>query len=395
MQHDGGATGWPVRGGAVRLLVILALGFCIFHGIAQLLTFLRRHTLSQMDFFGLWSFARFARTHAPALLYQPAILNAYQHTLAPGLDGFYPFPYPPDFLLFLWPFGALSYAAAEIFWLGLSATLFSLAIWFLLQNDIRWRGFGVVFALLAPASLVNATIGETGFFTSALLIGGFNLLPRRPVLAGILFGLLTLKPQLGVLVPVALLALGAWQTIAAAGVTALLLVALSCAVFAPGLWLTWWHALASYQAMELQNLHELFGQMTTIAAAVQSVGIPPAAATVIQILVSIVIAIACFMLFRRGPYRLAVAALLAGTYIASPHAYIYDSTAVAAALLIFAEFAAARSGAFTFPEIIVGILAFLLPVDAGPEHSHIVFTSVAYLLLFLILVRLYPRLRKQ
>ncbi len=374
----------------MRLIVVLSLSFCVLHGIAQILTFLRQHTLFQMDFFGLWSFARFAGTHPPASLYQPATLSAYQHTLVPDLIGFYPFPYPPDFLLFLWPFGALPYGAAEITWLALSASLFCIVVWFLLQNDWRWRCFGVVFTLLAPASLVNATIGETGFFTSALLIGGFNLLPRKPVLAGILFGLLTLKPQLGVLVPVALLALGAWRSIAVAGFTALLLGGLSCVLFSPGLWVIWFHALSTYRAMEYQNLRDLFGEMTTIAAAAQSLGMAPAKAIVLQIFVSILVALACFILFRRGPYRRAVAALLVGTYLASPHAYIYDSTGVAVALLLFAEFVAARGGYFTFLEIMSCVLAFLLPVDAGREHAHFVFASAAYLLLFVIIGRSRP-----
>ena len=56
------------------------------------------------------------------------------------------------------------------------------------------------------------------------------------MLAGILFGLLTYKPHLGVVVPFALLALGAWRTIAAATVTAILLIAASVAMFGLDAW---------------------------------------------------------------------------------------------------------------------------------------------------------------
>src|SRR3546814_4826722 len=94
----------------------------------------------------------------------------------------------------------------------------------------------VVALLLAPASYINISGGQNGFLTGALLIGGLRLLGPKPILAGICFGLLTVKPQLGILLPFALLASRQWTAIVVASVTAALLVGASALLFG---WESW------------------------------------------------------------------------------------------------------------------------------------------------------------
>src|SRR3546814_16331144 len=66
--------------------------------------------------------------------------------------------------------------------------------------------------------------------------GGVLLLERRPWLAGALFGCLTLKPHLALLIPLVLAARGLWRPFVAAGLTSVGLVALSAAVFGLERW---------------------------------------------------------------------------------------------------------------------------------------------------------------
>src|SRR5262249_17839176 len=54
-----------------------------------------------------------------------------------------------------------------------------------------------------------------------------------------LFGMLTVKPQLGLLLPIVLLLEWRWVTIAVAGATTVGLVGLSALVFGSGLWLAY------------------------------------------------------------------------------------------------------------------------------------------------------------
>ena len=98
--------------------------------------------------------------------------------------------------------------------------------------------------MLFPQTAFIAFTGQNSFLTGAILIAGITLLDRRPVLAGVLLGVLTYKPQLFLMVPVALLAGGHWKAIAAGIVTTALLALLSLALLGPDLWHQWLQTLA-------------------------------------------------------------------------------------------------------------------------------------------------------
>jgi hypothetical protein len=93
--------------------------------------------------------------------------------------------------------------------------------------------------LLCPAAAINVIDGQNVFLVAALIVGGIGLMASRPVLAGLLLGLLTFKPQFCILVPLALIAAGQWRTFFAAGASALATVAVSSLIFGWDLWLRW------------------------------------------------------------------------------------------------------------------------------------------------------------
>ena len=76
--------------------------------------------------------------------------------------------------------------------------------------------FWLLLALAFPAVFVNIGHGHNGFLTAALIGAGLLMLDRRPILAGILFGLMAYKPQFGVLIPLVLAATGRWRAFLAA-----------------------------------------------------------------------------------------------------------------------------------------------------------------------------------
>ena len=113
-----------------------------------------------------------------------------------------PFPYPPIFLLMLAPLGGLRRAAAFALFMGATFVFY---LWASIGG--RWRAWPrLLGALAAPATGVNLIFGQTGFLAGGFMLGGLALAERRPIAAGVLLGLLAYKPQLGVLVPVALVA---------------------------------------------------------------------------------------------------------------------------------------------------------------------------------------------
>jgi hypothetical protein len=92
-----------------------------------------------------------------------------------------------------------------------------------------------------------------------LLLGGVWLLGPRPFLAGLLLGLVAFKPQLGLLIPVALVAAGAWRAFAGATAMVLLLLLISLAVPGIEIWRGFLHLyLAGDQAP--RQWVELYGQ---------------------------------------------------------------------------------------------------------------------------------------
>ena len=89
-------------------------------------------------------------------------------------------------------------------------------------------------ALAFPGAFQNFFNGQNGFLSTALLGSGLLLLNQSPWVAGFLLGLVSYKPHLFALVPVALLAARRWQALVAALVTALLLALASFLALRPG-----------------------------------------------------------------------------------------------------------------------------------------------------------------
>src|SRR4029077_17910424 len=124
---------------------------------------------------------------------------------------------------------------------------------------------GVLFALGFPAAIWNVTAGQNGFFTAALIGGTLVLWERRRALAGICLGLLTYKPQFGLLFPIVLIADRRWLTIAVAALTAIALAALSWLFFGSASWAVFahWaplssHALIDQGALDWYRLQSVF-----------------------------------------------------------------------------------------------------------------------------------------
>ncbi len=296
-----------------------------------LLAMVFTHGRLNSDFLAFWSFPRFAATHKAGLIYAAPALRAFQQLLYPGFHSFYPYLYPPSFLLPVWWLKYFGFGAAQIIWSVVGLGVICAGGWVFFGR----HGWRVLAAMLAsPAALLNISTGETAFFTTGLLLAGLAWLPRRPILAGVAFGLLTLKPQLVVLVPVLLLARRDWSALASAALTACGLVALSCVVLPPTMWLAWAHALPSYQAQYFAGCGLNLNILITPAANLIALGAPALLAWAVQLLCTLAVAWVTCRVARVAPYPVACATLLCGSFLAVPHAYAYDSIPLTAAMAL-------------------------------------------------------------
>ncbi len=87
-----------------------------------------------------------------------------------------------------------------------------------------------------PMVFTNTLVGQNGFLTAALIGGTLYLMPVRPVLAGICLGLLSYKPQYGLLFPIVLIAAAQWRVFISAGVTTVVLAFVSWLAFGTESW---------------------------------------------------------------------------------------------------------------------------------------------------------------
>ena len=184
------------------------------------------------DFLNFWMYGRAAATPAPGQFYDLAAYHdAISALLGMELNG-QNWSYPPSIMLLAAPFGQLSYLAALASWTLIGVTVFVVAA---RRHVSDWRI--LVPVVLSPAALFCLVSGQSSFLTAAALIAIFAWLDRRPVAAGLLIGLLTIKPQLGILLPFMLMASGRWRVFFVAAVTAVALVGATTAIFGVQTWI--------------------------------------------------------------------------------------------------------------------------------------------------------------
>jgi hypothetical protein len=177
------------------------------------------------DFLNLWMYGVASFAPDPARFYDVPTYNAALATLlGPGYPG-QNWPNPPTALVVMAPFGLLAYFPALLAWFAVSGLAFYLAG----RREVAdWRTLVIV--LVSPAALLCVLSGQSSLLTTAALLAIFACLDERPIAAGVLIGLLTVKPQLGILFPFALVASGRWKVFSTAALTAVALLLASVAI---------------------------------------------------------------------------------------------------------------------------------------------------------------------
>jgi hypothetical protein len=273
------------------------------------------------------------------------------------------FFYPPNFLPFVWPLGLLGYFPALAVWLAVTGTAFLAAVrlWFV---RLGLAGPGCLLVLAFPPVIVTLTHGQTSFLVAALLGGGLLLVEKRPWLAGALIGFATIKPQFGLLVPIALLASGQWRAIAGAGASALALAAISTLAFGPQVWGDWL-AVTSTAGQATASGNIGFAKMVSLFAGLRLLGVPSGAAFAVQVAAMLGVALAVAAAAWRRRFSPGLAALvLAGAPLATPFVLDYDMLLTAFPLAFL--YAQGRARGFADWERLAILAAFAAAAFARP-----------------------------
>jgi arabinofuranan 3-O-arabinosyltransferase len=320
----------------------LALGYLIVLGGS----YLQGHFLTDPqgrpiadDFVNVWAAGRLARDGQAPAAYDWTLHRAAEvRAVGYDFDGYYGWHYPPPAFFFAAALATLPYLVAAVTWLVTTLAAYVAAI-----AGILGLRTGVLFALGFPAAIWNVTAGQNGFLTAALIGGTLGLLERHPALAGICLGLLTYKPQFGLLFPIVLIADRRWPTIAVATLTAIVLAALSWLAFGSASWEAFvhWaplssHALIDQGALDWYRLQSAF-------ALVRAHGSGETLAWIVQGVVTLSLAAGLAWLWkRRVAFELKAAALAAGALLATPYLFMYDLVVLAVAVAFLLRLALAR-----------------------------------------------------
>jgi arabinofuranan 3-O-arabinosyltransferase len=317
------------------------------------------------DFINVWSAGKLALDGHPALAYDWDIQKQLQVTvLGQSYDGNFAWHYPPPFLFIAGLLARFPYAVAYIGWAAVSFVPY-----LFMMRAVVGRRFGLVLATAFPVVLTNTLVGQNGFLTASLIGGMLILLPTRPVLSGICLGLLSYKPQYGLLFPLVLIAASQWRVFVTAATVAAAMAMVSWLAFGTESWQAFVHWLPMFSQAFLTEGRAYWGKMQSIFALVRFFGGSEQLAWLFQWLMTGAVAVTLVALWRsRIRYSLKAAALATGTLLVTPYLFLYDVMVLAIPVAFLVRLGLSH-GFRRYELPALGIVAFLLmfyPLFAAP-----------------------------
>ncbi len=341
------------------------------------------------DFIVFWSASQLALSGQAVAAYDGAAIGAVERRAVPAAwRSANTWQYPPTFLLLVLPLALLPYLSSYLMFMG--STL--LAYLGVVRGTALALGIGAQdlwLPLLAfPAVFLNLHQGQNGFLTAALGGGGLLLLRTRPAAAGLLFGLLVIKPHLGLLLPLALACGRHWRALGCAALSGAAFTLLSLAVLGNETLYAFLDRLSAVNRVLQGDSLMLVREMTSFYSFARLLGLPPAAATAVHWGVAAGVAGAVgWLWWRRLEPALCAAALLVGSLLISPYVFDYDLCWLAPAMTWFAGYALRQGWRPGEREVLV--LVWLTPVLWLPVYHFfgLQLAPLPLLALFLLILR--------
>jgi arabinofuranan 3-O-arabinosyltransferase len=315
------------------------------------------------DFVNVWAAGRLVLGgHAAAAYDWPTHKLAEDSALGHAFDGYYGWHYPPPFLFVAAALALLPYTFAFLVWTAGTFLTYLAAIRTIIGDRV-----GYLLAAAFPPALANFFVGQNGFLSAALFGGTLILIERRRlILAGALLGLLSYKPHLGLLFPIALVAGGQWRVIATASVVAGVMTAVSWFAFGSESWVAFLGNVGQSSQAVFAGGKADWSKLQTAFGLVRTLGGSEALAWTAQAAVAVTAAAVVAYVWRsRAPYEIKAAALGTGALLATPYLYTYDLAVLAVPLAFL--FRLGRTRGFLANELAaIGIaclliLSFILP----------------------------------
>ena len=278
------------------------------------------------DFVNVWAAGRLVLEGHPAQAWDWDIQRKIELALLrQEFPGYFAWHYPPPFLFVASLLAQFPYTVAFMGWVSASFVPYVV-----MMRAIVGRNFGWLLGIAFPMVFNNTLVGQNGFLTAALIGGTLYLIPVRPILAGVCLGLLSYKPQYGLLFPIVLIAASQWRVFFSAAVTAVALAFVSWLAFGTESWQAFFHWMPMFSQAFLTEGKATWWKLQSLFSLVRYFGGPEPLAWAFQWVLTASVAVVLALMWRsRIPYTLKAAALAVGTLLTTPYLFMYDMMVLA------------------------------------------------------------------
>jgi len=294
----------------------------------------RRGVVFGSDFMNMWHFGKAALSDVPGLWYDNALYNAHLQTHIADYPEQY-LSYPPHVMLLAAPFGLMGYKTALAVFCSLSALCYYYA-----TRDIFKTGIMRLALWVMPTIALTLVAGQLSVLLAAAFIVIFRTLDSRPWIAGLLIALMTVKPQIGFIFPVFLLATGRYKVFGFASLFSVIFIGSSVAIYGVSVWEMFLQTRIGEQMELLLHIHPMTrGWMPSVAVNAGIAGFGPQAMGVIHIAAALMaIGFMIWGVRQTGDKFLQYALFLTVSFVATPYLMIYDTVILGWMALILVMF---------------------------------------------------------
>ena len=358
-----------VRGWNLPMLVLsLAVAWFVLHGsyLANGYWVDGQGYILGRDFLNFWHYGLAAWNGEAMAYYDVWNYNAVLDRLIPGYD--YPdqnWSYPPHYMLLAAPFGLVGYNWALAIFTGLGLFgWWKVAAQPLNHSESRLALFAM------PTLTVFLLCGQVSALLAVALIAIWRNLDRRPLVAGLIIALLTVKPQIGLLIPLFLILTGRWKVFFAAAGGTIALIGTSLLLHGVEPWRYYLVDGISVQSTTLVDSNVIvLGLMPTVFVNAVMSGLPKSAAMAAHATVALcaMAALGWILLRCRDPF-LQFASLVVATLIVTPYLMSYDTLILGWVMLMLLQRseATALQGVIYRLAMIVSPLGVILALNGIP-----------------------------
>ncbi|MGE0563796.1 MAG: glycosyltransferase family 87 protein [Pseudolabrys sp.] len=317
------------------------------------------------DFVNVWAAGKLTLDGTPAVAYDwPAHKAVEELAVGKPFDGYFGWHYPPMFLFAAATLALMPYAAAYALW-----AIATFPVYLAAMRGIVGDRAGYLIAAAFPAVLSNFIVGQNGFLTAGLIGGTLLFIERRPVAAGVLLGLLTYKPHLGLLFPLVLAVSGHWRVFFVATIVAVILAALSWLAFGTVTWFAFFNSISQTSQAFLSDGWANWGKLQTAFGITRALGGGETLAWTLHGALALLTAIVVCVIWRSPvTFDVKAAALATGAMLATPYLYTYDLVVLAIPLAFL--FRLGRRGGFLAYEwhgmALTCLLVLIFPFVTAP-----------------------------